>query len=117
MIRLAAILFAILSLAGCMDNDCANERSTEVVSPDGTKKVVLFSRNCGATTGFNTQGTVLERTEALPDSAGSAFIIDQGTAKVTWTDNTKILVNLESNARVLKKELSDHGVTIEYQTK
>ena len=117
MIRLSAIGLALLSLAGCMDDYCSNERSAEVVSPDGTKKVVLFSRNCGATTGFNTQGTVLDRTEALPDREGSAFIIDQGTAKVSWADNTKILVILESNARVLKKELSDHGISIEYQTK
>jgi hypothetical protein len=100
-----------------MDDDCSNERSAEVVSPDGMKKVVLFSRNCGATTGFNTQATVLDRTEALPDSGGSAFIIDQGTAKVSWADNAKILVILESNARVFKKELSDHGISIEYQTK
>jgi hypothetical protein len=98
-----------------MDSDCSNEVSTEAISPDGTQKIVLFSRNCGATTGFNTQGSVLERTDALPDSGGSAFIIDHGTAKVSWVDNTKIIVILEGDARVYKKEISVHGVSIEYQ--
>jgi hypothetical protein len=117
MVRVPTIVFAFLSLTGCMDIECTNEPSEVVVSPDGTKKVVVFSRNCGATTGFNMQGTVMERTEALPDSSGSAFIIDHGTAKVSWADNTKILVILESRARVFKKELSDYGISIEYQLK
>ena len=117
MTRLFIIAFAIFSLLGCIDIECSNELSEEIVSPDGTKKVVLFSRNCGATTGFNTQGTILDRTEALPDSVGSAFIIDRGTAKVSWADNAKIVVTLQSSARVSKKELSDHGISIEYQTK
>jgi hypothetical protein len=100
-----------------MDSDCSNESSTEVVSPDGTKKIILFSRNCGATTGFNTQGSILERTDTLPDCGGSTFIIDQGTAKASWVNNSNIIITLESSARVIKKKPSDHGIFIEYQTR
>ncbi|MEO5914025.1 MAG: hypothetical protein ABIS50_07315 [Luteolibacter sp.] len=117
MIRHFAILLVLFSLVGCLGTDCGNEPSAEVISPDGTKKVVLFSRNCGATTGFNTQGTVLNRGDELPNEPGSAFIIDNGTAKVSWVDDSRLLVVFESDARVFKKELSDRGIAIEYQSK
>ena len=117
MIRHLALFLALCSLPGCLDSECENEPTAEVLSPDGTKKIVLFSRNCGATTGFNTQGTVLNRGDELPYEPGSAFIIDNGTAKVTWADDRMLIVVFENNARVFKKELSDGGVTIDYQPK
>jgi hypothetical protein len=117
MIRHFAILLSLPSLAGCLGTECSNEPSAEVVSPDGSKKIVLFSRNCGATTGFNTQGTVLSREDELPNESGSAFIIDNGTAKVSWTEDSKLLVIFESSVRVFKKEPSDRGIAIEYQSK
>lgn len=115
MIRYFVIFPAFMSIVGCSDIECANESIAEVVSPDGTKKIVLFSRNCGATTGFNTQGSVLNRRVDLPNESGSAFIIDNGTAKVFWADNSKLIVIFESSARVLKRESSDCGITIDYQ--
>lgn len=117
MIKRLATLLVLFSLAGCLGTDCDNEPSAEVMSPDGAKKIVLFSRNCGATTGFNTQGTVLNWDDELPNEPGSAFIIDKGSAKVTWVDDSKLLVVFESGARVFKKEPSDRGIGIEYQSK
>ena len=117
MIRSFAISLAFFSLAGCLGSECSNEPIAEATSPDGTKKIVLFSRNCGATTGFNTQGTILNRGDALPNESGSAFIIDSGSAKVSWAGDSKIVVTLEGSARAFKKETSDRGVAIEYQSK
>lgn len=117
MIRSFAISLAFFFLAGCLGSECSNEPIAEVISPDGTKKIVLFSRNCGATTGFNTQGTILNRGDALPNESGSAFIIDSGSAKVSWAGDSKIVVTLEGSARALKKETSYRGVAIEYQSK
>jgi len=117
MIRHFAICLTLFSLAGCLGTECSNEPITEVTSPDGTKKIVLFSRNCGATTGFNTQGTILNCGDALPNESGTTFIIDGGSAKVSWAGDSKIVVTLEGSARAFKKETSDRGVAIEYQSK
>ncbi len=117
MIRSFVISLAFFSLAGCLGSDCSNEPIAEVASPGGTKKIVLFSRNCGATTGFNTQGTILNRGDVVPNDSGSAFIIDSGSAKVSWVGESKIVVTLEGGARAFKKETSDRGVAIEYQSK
>jgi len=106
------LLFGIMACSGA---DCINEVREELVSPDGTKKVVVFTRNCGATTGPNTQASILDKTERLPDEAGTAFIIDKGGAKVFWKKDGGILVILDSTARVFKKEPSVRGVAIEYR--
>jgi hypothetical protein len=113
--RLFMVSPLILTFAGCFDADCLNEIREEVISPDGKNKVVLFSRNCGATTGFNTQASILKQGEQLPDDGGNAFIIDQGVAKVSWKNNKSILVVSEHNARNFKQEVSVRGITFEYR--
>jgi len=59
----------------------------------------------------------LESDEDLPNDTGTAFIIDSGSVTVSWTSDNKIIVIIESSARVFKKEISDRDVTLEYQHK
>lgn len=108
-----SLVFAF-ALASCFRSDCINEVHQELVSPDGRKKIVVFSRNCGATTGINTQASVLGKSEKLPDEAGNAFVVDKGSAKVSWKKDGGILVVIESGARIFKKEPSVGGISIEY---
>jgi len=105
----------LFSLAGCLGSDCVNEVHQELVSPDGRKKIVVFSRNCGATTGINTQASVIGKSDKLPDEAGNAFVFDKGSAQVSWKKDGGILVVIESGARVFKKEPSVGGISIEYR--
>ena len=100
-----------------MDSDCSNDVIEEVSSPDGKMKIVLFSRNCGATTGFNTQAMILNQNEKMPDDGGNAFIIDNGAAKVAWKKEGGILVIFDRDVRIFKQEPSARGISIEYQNK
>lgn len=94
--------------------DMQNDVLQVLPSPDGKRQIVLFSRDGGATTGFNTQATLLEKGQALPNKGGNVFIIDQGDATVSWKDDDSVLVIFDHEARVFKKELSVSGVTFEY---
>jgi len=105
----------VLAFAGC--DLCSNDITSESVSPDGNRKIVIFSRDCGATTGFSTQATLLNKNESLPDDGGNIFILEQGEATAEWKNNTEILVRVDSSARFFKKESLLNGVTIFYQTK
>ena len=104
-------------MTGCLQTDCVNEVSREVVSPDGKMKIVVFSRDCGATTGFNTQATVLGANERLPDSPGNAFIFDDCEANVSWQSDSSVLVVFDRDVRVSKKEVSVRGIAFEYRQK
>ena len=108
-------LFCVF-LVGCFKIESVNNAKQEIPSPDGTKKIVLFCRDAGATTGFNTQMSVLGVKEKLPDDGGgNVFIIDNGEAKVAWKEDGGILVFLDRQCRVFKKEVSVGGVIIEYR--
>lgn len=55
---------------------CGNEVIAEVPSPDGKYKVVVFQRDCGATTGFSTQLSLLPSKRMLDDVPGNIFVAD-----------------------------------------
>jgi len=44
--------------------------------------IVLFQRDCGATTGFNTQISMINIGEELPNESGNIFTADTGHGKV-----------------------------------
>ena len=106
--------FCLMMVAGC-DPACENEVSQELLSPDGRHRAVVFSRTCGATTGPDTQATILRKGERLPDQPGNAFIIDEDEANVSWKSDGGLLVSFGPEARIIKKEPSAGGVKIEYR--
>lgn len=118
MIRKFRFLFPVLTTAlalpGCMNPECENEVREELVSPDRTHKVVIFSRNCGVTTGFNCQASILPVGASLPDDGGNAFIFDHGEAKVAWLDAKTLSVSVGGSARTFKREEAVQGIKLVY---
>jgi hypothetical protein len=95
---------------------CGNEIGYEQLSPDGKTKAVAFERDCGATTGFSTQVSLLPSAKKLPNEAGNIFVAD-GNLKVhlEWETNDKLLVRYPVNARVRFKKNSEAGISIRYE--
>jgi hypothetical protein len=114
--RFRRLLIApLLPVLGGCDPACENEISRDLTSPDGSHRVVLFSRNCGATTGFNTQSTILRRDEHLLDEGGDAFVLDgQDSARVSWTQGGRLSVEIADDVAIFKKENSVRGIEIDY---
>ena len=54
------LAFAIYGLSELGENLCGNEIIEEIKSPDNKYKLVIFQRDCGATTGFSTQISILK---------------------------------------------------------
>ena len=72
--RTAVGAFALLSTIGC-DDLCGNKVLTDVASPDVHNHAVVFERDCGATTGFSTQVSILPAGRAISDG-GNVLIVD-----------------------------------------
>ncbi len=115
--RFVSVFLLSAVMTSCLQTDCVNEVSKELASPDGKMKIVLFSRDCGATTGFNMQAMVLGANESLPDTPGNAFIFDDCEASVSWQNDNSVLVVFDRNVRVFQKELSVSGISFEYRQK
>lgn len=122
-VTLGLLAFLVIRTLG---DTCANTVLREVPSPGGTRKAVVFERNCGATTGFSTQVSILRAGERLPDESANLFIADTDHGRapggpggcpdvhLTWADDDRLLVRHHPLARVFRAESRVNGVTATY---
>jgi len=115
-----AVLVAVVSLllSSLSRGMCANEVIEDVVSPDGKSKVVLFQRDCGATTDFSTQASVLSVSASLPNDGGNVFSADTNHGRApsgpgggpelaaSWVGPNELVLEHHALARVFKAESS-----------
>lgn len=111
-----------------MSGMCGNTVISELPSPDGTKKLVVFERNCGATTDFSTQVSIFPADTSLPNESGNLFISDtnHGAAPAgpgggplitaTWDNAQSVVLTHDSKVRVSKAESHVAGVKVRYVT-
>jgi hypothetical protein len=105
---------------------CGNKIISEFPSPERKLKVVVFQRDCVATTGFSTQASILRMNEVLENEAGNLFTSDanHGAAPsgpgggpalaVLWQSENSVALSFHPNARVFKRESELEGVHVSY---
>ena len=128
-------LLSVLSLIGstCVD-PCGNDILTEMRSPDGRLRFVVFQRDCGPTTGFSTQVSILTSdagflttpTWLRSTRSGNAFVADTNhgeapsgpgggpVVQVEWLGPNRLKIIHDKRARVFKSAQSVNGVSVEY---
>jgi hypothetical protein len=77
-LMLTGMLGLLLLVGGVFDGMCANRVAAEYPSPDARRRAVVFERDCGATTGFSAQVSVLSSDERLPNEAGNVCVVEAG---------------------------------------
>ena len=97
---------------------CGNEVIQEAVSPDGTRRAVLFQRDCGATTGFTTQISIIESSGELPNEGGNVFVTDghpdQTRTELVWSDAMSLIIITMARDIASKAESQVDSVTVNY---
>jgi len=111
-IWIPAILLGLTS--GC--NLCGNQEVTRKVSPDGRIDAVVFERDCGATTDFTTQISVVPKGGSVYSGAGNAFIGDSNhgatpsakwggpPAVIKWVANRQVVIYTHPATRISLQE-------------
>ena len=113
-LRLLVVLAIFLVISGC-DVGCGNDVVSSIPSPSGTANVIVFNRGCGATTGFNTQVSIVHAGAAAPAGAGNTLILNGNVPlKVQWLSESKLSISGLGSAQVFKQEQSVAGVSIAY---
>jgi hypothetical protein len=114
-------------LASCLPAaDCSNDILQDVPSPDGRRHAVVFVVNCGATTDFSTQVSVLTKAWTVNDR-GNVFIVDSDHGKadptspagglnvtVRWLDKRTLEVRYDGRARIFTREIRHDDTDIRY---
>jgi hypothetical protein len=132
-ITLAAIGGTTIALAvGCVvllsafeDGMCRNTPLQTIKSPDSRLKAVFFERDCGATTSFSSQLSIIASNDSLPNEGGNVFIADfpagqsaisqEGPAiAISWINPMTIAVTYESSARIFKMNEKVGGIRVTY---
>jgi len=100
------ILFGLLHFI--FDSACQNQVFKEYYSPDKSMTAIVFQRDCGATTGFSTQVSILESDEELDNEGGNIFIIkghpSDVAPEIEWTGNKSITIHHYINGNEFKAE-------------
>ncbi len=121
-------IIAMIIAPAYFASPCENELVGEHPSPDGQYKAVLFVRDCGATTGFSTQVSLLRSNEQVKSGSGNLFIADTDHGKVPsnlkgglevrigWKGSKDIYIVHHENARVFKAEKIFNGINVDYRS-
>ncbi len=98
-----AFLFYLFSA-----NTCENQVFTEVVSPNKIHKAVLFQRDCGATTGFSSQVSLLNADSTLANESGNIMVVDghpdNNAITLTWSSNDELVISQARFSKQYKAE-------------
>lgn len=125
MIRLAWLAGLLALTNGCSDS-CTDTIVSRSRSPDGRHDAVLYGRDCGATTGFSTQISVLDAGEQ-PTGSGNAFRADTDHgvgragdwggpwAQAEWLSADQLLVTYAARSRLFEQVQVVSGVHVSYQ--
>lgn len=126
---LGGLVTTIIMLAGGLfllwSPDCEDTTCETLFSPDRSHKIILYTRNCGATTGFSTHIALAESDEDLDDGT-TIFVADDdhGNAnlhpvyqalidiRARWIDNHSLELSYDKNARLFTEKMQADGITI-----
>ncbi|MGV1682500.1 hypothetical protein [Sphingopyxis sp. NJF-3] len=125
MLRIGILSVGLMAVSGCSDG-CANSRISRADSPDGLYSAVMFQRDCGATTTFSTQISVVKR-GAMPSGIGNIFRADDDHgaattgewggpwAEMRWLAPDHLLIRYAAKSRLFAQAGKLSGVKISYE--
>ena len=123
--KLPLAFAAMLACAGCSD-PCQNSIVQRSPSPDGIYTAILFQRDCGTTTGFSTQISILRSKDRFSgsgnifradDNHGAARAANWGGpwAAMQWLSPDHLRVRYAKKSRLFQQTAAVSGVKISYE--
>ena len=112
----------LASLSSCgFEPACRNEILKKSLSPNGKLVALVFSRNCGATTGSNFQISVADKFD-IPDDVGNVLIADRtpiysNEFDPAWDSEDHLTVFIPKNSRIFFQDSYVSGTYIKFKYK
>ena len=92
---------------------CGNSIIEVKTQPKKEFDLVHYRRDCGATTGYSYQLSIVKNGSELPNKTGNVFVQNRDFI-VEWKDNQTIII-LMDEGKVFKKRKMYRGIRIEYK--
>lgn len=117
-LMLLLISFCRTLCAASLSGLCGNYIYQQAISPSGEYRVVVFQRDCGATTGFSTNLALLKTNEALPQRSGNMMRANGHPnwfdIEVEWQDDTHVTITHNGTWKPSTQKETVRGVHINY---
>lgn len=95
---------------------CGNEVVQATVSPSGARTAIAFVRDCGATTGYSTQVSIVRGQERDITGGGNAFIVEgRPELEMRWLSESELLLGRPGSGRIFRQETQVDGVALKYE--
>ncbi|UXN75427.1 hypothetical protein N8D56_11995 [Devosia sp. A8/3-2] len=112
----ALLVGGLLWYASSLLPSCETSQHARLPSPDAAFDLVIFSRDCGATTGFNTQAALIPNGDTLPDDAASFLSIGvTADLALRWAGPASIELTIPPGAQIYRRDESVAGITVIYR--
>ena len=110
-----SVLALCVGTMGCFD-PCGNSVLLELPSPDKQWTAVLFERDCGATTSYSTQVSLVSRERTLPSEAGNIFVSREQLEHpgIAWLSRSELEVSGIRRLSASTAVTSLDGISIRY---
>jgi hypothetical protein len=98
---------------------CQKIVHVRIPSPTNTLDAWIFELECGATTGFNTQLSIVSAKEGLDYSRFPPAVVVGGKSSIqaAWLSQTKLAVSLAPSVTIYTRKAESNGVTLRYSDK
>ena len=122
---LLALLMLLLLISSCKclfaslwSGLCGSYIYQQAASPNGKYRVVVFQQDCGATTGFSTNLSLLRTNQALGQQSGNMIRAsghpDWFDIGVEWQDDTHVTITHNGRWKPSTQKETVRGVHINY---
>jgi len=98
------LLVVLFIMSGC-ESMCGSEPIDSQVSPNGELKAVAYLYDCGATTGFSTQVSIIDSDDEITSSGNTLVVDGKKDLKVKWLSDTELLISNTENLKAYKKRM------------
>ncbi|MGG3889738.1 DUF5412 family protein [Metabacillus fastidiosus] len=92
---------------------CGNKIVQKVSSPNSEKVAYIFTRDCGATTGFSPQLSILDKDDKFQNKSGNTFRTNNDFS-IEWLDNKHLKVIYHKSSKIYEMDKKVNGVKVEY---
>ena len=117
---------AYLGLSAFERGMCGARIVRRLPSPDGRLEAVIYERDCGASTDFGTNLSVVRTGAQVGSKAGNLFVADSDHGRapldsgnviqlsVHWIGSDSLVVRYDRRARVFQQQPGTNGVQVQY---
>ncbi len=108
-------LIIVLFFPVFLKSECENIITSTIKNPSNSYVAILFSRDCGATTSFTTNVSIIKHNQILPNKAGNIYIAEdlQKNSSIHWL-NTNTLHIKGASYKTFKQKYIYDNIKLKY---